>query len=84
MNYTDTPITGKPWPIDRRTHPGVAVKSETRAACCMLWVTDRDRVILFQYEAFAKQVAIGVQDALLDFRLFAIPNSPELIASRQS
>jgi hypothetical protein len=39
MNYTDTPITGKPWPIDRRTHPGVAVKSETRAACCMLWVT---------------------------------------------
>jgi hypothetical protein len=39
MNYTDTPITGKPWPIDRRTHPGMAVKSETRAACCMLWVT---------------------------------------------
>jgi hypothetical protein len=39
MNYTDTPITGMPWPIDRRTHPGMAVKSETRAACCMLWVT---------------------------------------------
>jgi hypothetical protein len=47
MNYADTPITGMPWPIDRRTHPGMAVKSETRAACCMLWVTDRDRVICF-------------------------------------
>jgi hypothetical protein len=35
-------------------------------------------------DPFRAFVAIGVQDALLDFRLFAIPDSPELIASRQS
>jgi hypothetical protein len=48
-------------------------------------VGDRSRSCdLFQFEAFAKRVTIGVQDALLDFRLFAIPDSPELIASRLS
>jgi hypothetical protein len=35
-------------------------------------------------DPFRAFVAIAVQDALLDFRLFAIPDSPELIASRLS